>query len=77
MPFSLQIVSTSADDNLGGRDLDLLAEHIMEDFKTHYNVDVHSKWNAFVRFLTGYEKLKKLMLPHAAHLSEYRMLHGG
>ncbi len=43
MPFSLQIVTTSADDNLGGRDLDLLAEHIMEDFKTHYNVDVHSK----------------------------------
>jgi hypothetical protein len=43
MLFSLQIVLTAADDNLRGRDLDVLAEHIMEDFKTHYNVDVHSK----------------------------------
>ena len=56
------MLSTSADPQLGGRDLDLmLAEHFAREFKERYKVDALSKPRAFIRLLTECEKLKKLM----------------
>ena len=60
--ISFQVLSTSADANLGGRGLDLIiANHFAEEFKTRYKVDAKTIPRAFIRLLQECEKLKKLM----------------
>lgn len=50
------------DPNLGGRDFDeLIANHIADEFKKTYKLDVRSNGRAWLRLLQESEKLKKLM----------------
>ena len=56
------MLATTADPNLGGRDIDnLLVEHFAADFKARYRVDAKSKPRAYTRLQMECEKLKKLM----------------
>ena len=57
-----QVLATSSDANLGGRDFDrLLAEYFADDFKNRYKVDARQNFRAYFRLLNECEKLKKLM----------------
>ncbi len=50
------------DPNLGGRDFDeLIANHIADEFKKTYRLDVRSNPRAWLRLVQESEKLKKLM----------------
>ncbi|XP_045204095.2 heat shock 70 kDa protein 4-like [Mercenaria mercenaria] len=58
----LKVLATQSDANLGGRDFDLLlVNHFIEEWKTKYKIDVHSKPKAYIRLTQECEKLKKLM----------------
>ena len=60
-PF-LQVLATSDDSNLGGRDFDrILCEYFCDEFKKKYKVDARTKPRAYIRLMNECEKLKKLM----------------
>ena len=57
-----QVLATTFDSRLGGRDFDeLLVNHMTEHFKTKYKVDAKSKPKAYIRLTQECEKMKKLM----------------
>ncbi|XP_026824176.1 97 kDa heat shock protein isoform X2 [Ooceraea biroi] len=65
----LKMLASAADSHFGGRDIDvLLAEHFCNDFKTRYNIDVHSNPRAYLRLLSEVEKLKKQMSANSTTL---------
>ncbi|XP_068228279.1 97 kDa heat shock protein isoform X2 [Palaemon carinicauda] len=65
----LKMLSTSADYNCGGRDIDyLLAVQFANDFKSRYKIDATTNPRAWLRLLTEVEKLKKQMSANATDL---------
>lgn len=67
--FCLQVLATTADPNLGGRDFDrVIAEYFVEEFKQKYKVDAKSKPRALVRLFSECEKLKKLMSANSTEI---------
>lgn len=63
------MLASAADSQLGGRDIDvILAEHFCKDFKTRYNIDVHTNPRAYLRLLAEAEKLKKQMSANSTTL---------
>ncbi|MCL4123068.1 UNVERIFIED_CONTAM: hypothetical protein GTU68_067398, partial [Idotea baltica] len=58
----LKMLTTTAEEHLGGRDFDhLLAQHFAAEFKTKYKIDANSNPRAMLRLMTEVEKLKKQM----------------
>lgn len=58
----LEMLSTSFDLNLGGRNLDSgIAEHFKHEFIKKYKIDASQNPRAYIRLLTEVEKLKKQM----------------
>ncbi|KAK5643268.1 hypothetical protein RI129_007113 [Pyrocoelia pectoralis] len=65
----LKMLATTADPNLGGRDVDLiLADYFCKEFQTKYRIDAKSNARAFVRLLAEVEKLKKQMSANSTTL---------
>ncbi|XP_012234476.1 97 kDa heat shock protein isoform X2 [Linepithema humile] len=65
----LKMLASAADSQLGGRDIDLiLTEHFCNDFKTRYNIDVHTNPRAYLRLSAEVEKLKKQMSANSTTL---------
>lgn len=65
----LKMLASSADSQLGGRDVDvILTEHFCNEFKTRYNIDVHTNPRAYLRLLAEAEKLKKQMSANSTTL---------
>ncbi|XP_078047871.1 heat shock protein 70Cb isoform X2 [Augochlora pura] len=65
----LQMLSSAADSQLGGRDIDIiLAEHFCKDFQSRYNIDAHTNPRAYIRLLAEVEKLKKQMSANSTPL---------
>lgn len=63
------MLASSADSQLGGRDIDvILTEHFCKEFKTRYNIDVHTNPRAYLRLLAEAEKLKKQMSANSTTL---------
>jgi len=63
------MLASAADSQLGGRDIDvILAEYFCNDFKTRYNIDVHTNPRAYLRLLAEAEKLKKQMSANSTTL---------
>lgn len=60
--FLTQVLATSFDHTVGGKDLDeLIVDYMSEEFKKKYKVDPKSKAKAYIRLTQECEKLKKLM----------------
>ena len=58
----MQVLATTEDANLGGRDFDrILSEHFADEFKVKYKIDARTKPRAYIRLMQECEKLKKLM----------------
>ncbi|XP_065200730.1 heat shock 70 kDa protein 4-like [Planococcus citri] len=58
----LKMLSSAADPQLGGRDIDIiLAEYFSEQFKSKYNIEPTKNHRAMLRLLGEVEKLKKQM----------------
>lgn len=65
----LKMLASTADSQLGGRNIDIiLAEHFIKEFKTRYNIDVHTNPRAYLRLLAEVEKLKKQMSANSTTL---------
>ncbi|XP_011685265.1 PREDICTED: heat shock 70 kDa protein 4L isoform X1 [Wasmannia auropunctata] len=65
----LKMLASTADSQLGGRDIDvILTEHFCNEFKTRYNIDVHTNPRAYLRLLAEAEKLKKQMSANSTSL---------
>ena len=65
----LKILATSADPNLGGRDIDsILADHLCKEFLSKYKVDARTSPRAYIRLLAEVEKLKKQMSANSTML---------
>ncbi|XP_020293342.1 97 kDa heat shock protein isoform X2 [Pseudomyrmex gracilis] len=65
----LKMLASAADNQLGGRDIDvILTEHFCNEFKTRYNIDVHTNPRAYLRLLAEAEKLKKQMSANSTTL---------
>ncbi|KAL6422244.1 hypothetical protein ACFW04_010921 [Cataglyphis niger] len=65
----LKMLASTADSQLGGRNIDIiLAEHFSKEFKTRYNIDVHTNPRAYLRLLAEAEKLKKQMSANSTNL---------
>ncbi|KAL0107035.1 hypothetical protein PUN28_015529 [Cardiocondyla obscurior] len=65
----LKMLASAADSQLGGRDIDIiLTEHFCKEFKTRYNIDVHTNPRAYLRLLAETEKLKKQMSANSTNL---------
>lgn len=63
------MLASTADSQLGGRDIDvILTEHFCNEFKTRYNIDVHTNPRAYLRLLAEAEKLKKQMSANSTTL---------
>ncbi|XP_011641017.1 heat shock 70 kDa protein 4 isoform X1 [Pogonomyrmex barbatus] len=64
----LKMLACTAD-QVGGRDIDaILTEHFCKEFKTRYNIDVHTNPRAYLRLLGEAEKLKKQMSANSTTL---------
>jgi len=58
----LKVVSTAYDQNLGGRNFDLLlADHFAKEFQTKFKIDAKSNQKAWIRVVQASEKLKKML----------------
>uniref|UniRef100_A0A8C1KJV8 Heat shock protein 4b n=1 Tax=Cyprinus carpio TaxID=7962 RepID=A0A8C1KJV8_CYPCA len=67
--FSVQILATAFDPEMGGKDFDeRLVKHFCEEFAVKYKLDVRSKPRALVRLYQECEKLKKLMSANSSDL---------
>lgn len=65
----LKMLASTADSQLGGRNIDIiLAEQFSKEFKTRYNIDVHTNPRAYLRLLAEAEKLKKQMSANSTNL---------
>ncbi|XP_053973467.1 97 kDa heat shock protein isoform X2 [Hylaeus anthracinus] len=65
----LKMLASAADSQLGGRDIDsILAEHFCKEFRSRYNIDVHTNPRAYLRLLAEVEKLKKQMSANSTTL---------
>jgi len=65
----LKVLATTFDENIGGRDFDLvLASHFVEVFKKQYKVDASTNKKAFYKLLSEVEKLKKQMSANSTKL---------
>lgn len=65
----LKMLASAADSQFGGRNIDIiLAEHFCKEFKTRYNIDVHTNPRAYLRLLAEVEKLKKQMSANSTTL---------
>lgn len=65
----LKMLASSADSQLGGRDIDfILAEYFCKDFQSRYNIDPRTSPRAYLRLLTEVEKLKKQMSANSTTL---------
>lgn len=65
----LKIIASTADPQLGGRDMDIiLAEHFSAEFKQKYDIDPTKNSRAFLRLLGEVEKLKKQMSANSTKL---------
>ncbi|XP_076619212.1 heat shock protein 70Cb isoform X2 [Colletes latitarsis] len=65
----LKMLASSADSQLGGRDIDsILAEHFCKEFRSRYNIDAHTNPRAYLRLLGEVEKLKKQMSANSTTL---------
>ncbi|XP_012138186.1 heat shock protein 70Cb isoform X2 [Megachile rotundata] len=65
----LKMLASSADSQLGGRDIDsILAEYFCKDFQSRYNIDPRTNPRAYLRLLTEVEKLKKQMSANSTTL---------
>lgn len=67
--YSLQILASTADSNLGGRDIDeILANHFCKEFQAKYKIDARNNPRAYLRLLAEVEKLKKQMSANSTNL---------
>jgi len=58
----LKVISTAYDQDLGGRNFDLLlAEHFAKEFQTKFKIDARSNMKAWIRVVQASEKLKKML----------------
>jgi len=58
----MKVVSTAYDQNLGGKNFDLLlAEHFAKEFQTKFKIDAKSNMKAWIRVQQAAEKLKKML----------------
>ncbi|CAL1673105.1 unnamed protein product [Lasius platythorax] len=65
----LKMLASAADYQFGGRNIDIImAEHFSKEFKTRYNIDVHTNPRAYLRLLAEAEKLKKQMSANSTTL---------
>ncbi|TGZ48125.1 Uncharacterized protein DBV15_04389 [Temnothorax longispinosus] len=65
----LKMLASTADNQLGGRDIDvILTEQFCKEFKTRYNIDVHTNPRAYLRLSAEAEKLKKQMSANSTTL---------
>lgn len=65
----LKMLTTTADEYLGGRDIDtLLARHFAVEFKNKYKIDALSNPRAWTRLLSEVEKIKKQMSANSTEL---------
>ncbi|OXA61158.1 heat shock 70 kDa protein 4L [Folsomia candida] len=65
----LNILASTADPFLGGRDFDkVLADHFCAEFRVKYKIDPETNHRAYVRLLTEIEKIKKQMSANATKL---------
>lgn len=70
MLCTLQVLSTTFDPYLGGKDFDQrLVEYFCAEFKSKYKMDVKSKSRALLRLTQECEKLKKLMSSNSMDIS--------
>eukprot|EP00013_Stygamoeba_regulata_P028637 CAMPEP_0177663784 /NCGR_PEP_ID=MMETSP0447-20121125/20113_1 /TAXON_ID=0 /ORGANISM="Stygamoeba regulata, Strain BSH-02190019" /LENGTH=835 /DNA_ID=CAMNT_0019169649 /DNA_START=17 /DNA_END=2524 /DNA_ORIENTATION=- len=59
---TLEVKAAEFDSNFGGRDLDMaLATHLVDAIKEKYKIDVRTNTRAWMRVLTGCEKVKKTL----------------
>ncbi|XP_011304595.1 97 kDa heat shock protein isoform X2 [Fopius arisanus] len=65
----LKMLASTADPNLGGRDIDtILANQFCKDFQARYKIDAHSNARAYLRLLAEVEKIKKQMSANSTKL---------
>ena len=65
----LKILSTTFDENLGGKLFDrIIADHFVEEFKKKYKIDASTNKKAYLKLLSEVEKLKKQMSANSTQL---------
>ncbi|ODV87545.1 hypothetical protein CANARDRAFT_174579 [[Candida] arabinofermentans NRRL YB-2248] len=58
----LKVLGSAYDKHFGGRDFDrAITEHLAEEFKTKYKIDIHENAKGYSRVLAAAEKLKKVL----------------
>ncbi|SCU84740.1 LADA_0D03510g1_1 [Lachancea dasiensis] len=58
----MKILGTAYDKHFGGRDFDrAITEHLADEFKTKYKIDIRTNPKAYNRVITGAERLKKVL----------------
>ncbi len=58
----MKIIGTAFDKNFGGRDFDrAITEHLADEFKGKYHIDIRSNAKAYSRVMRASEKVKKIL----------------